>query len=216
MKGVKRSARKCKGVQGKNVNRQYCPRTPLHSSVFLTLLLFTLHLSPFSSQAQRVEVQPPAEPVNVVVPEEHSGTKALLWSLIPGGGQIYNGQAWKVPVIYGAFAGMGYFIHYNYTRMVKFKDEYLYRVNHNDTPNLADYANYPTSNIYNLYNSYNRDFQLMVIITVGVYALNLVDAYVFGHLYDFRIDDDISLAVAPTLQPTPMGFQPLLGVTLSF
>jgi hypothetical protein len=56
----------------------------------------------------------------------------------------------------------------------------------------------------------------MVIITVGVYALNLIDAYVFGHLYDFRIDDDISLAVTPTLQASPLGFQPSLGVTLSF
>lgn len=180
-------------------------------------LLFIFHLSPFASvSAQQVELQLPAEPVNIAVPEEHSATKALLLSLIPGGGQIYNGQAWKVPVIYGAFAGMGYFIHFNYTHMTKFKDEYLYRVNHNDTPNLADYANYPTSSIYSLYNSYNRDYQLMVIITVGIYALNLIDAYVFGHLYDFRIDDDISLAVGPTFQPTPLGFQPSLGLTLSF
>jgi hypothetical protein len=150
------------------------------------------------------------------VPEEHSATKALLLSLIPGGGQIYNGQAWKIPVIYGAFAGMAYFIHYNYTRMDMFKDEYLYRVHHGDSPNLADYASYPTSSIYSLYNSYNRDYQLMVIITAGIYALNLIDAYVFGHLYDFRIDDDISLAVVPAFQPSPLGLQPTVGVTLSF
>ena len=185
--------------------------------ILFVCLLFTFHLSPFTSaSAQQVELQPPTEPVNLHVPEEHSANKALLLSLLPGAGQVYNGQAWKVPVIYGAFAGMGYFIHFNYTRMVKFKDEYLYRVNHNDTPNLADYANYPTSSIYSLYNSYNRDFQLMVIITVGIYALNLVDAYVFGHLYDFRLDDDISLAVGPTLQPSPLGLQPSLGLTLSF
>lgn len=151
-----------------------------------------------------------------VVPREHSASKALLLSLIPGGGQIYNGQAWKVPVIYGAFAGMGYFIHYNYTRMAMFKDEYLYRVNHNDSPDLADYASYPTSNIYSLYNSYNRDFQLMVIITVGIYALNLIDAYVFGHLYDFQIDDNLSMGFSPGVIPTGMGLQPTLGVTLSF
>ena len=189
---------------------------PGSTFVLSLLLFFTFHLSPFTSQAQRVEVQPPVEPVNVVVPEEHSATKALLWSIIPGGGQIYNGQAWKVPVIYGTFAGLGYSIHYYYTCTEKFKEEYLYRVNHNDTPNLADYANYPTSSIYSLYNSYDRNFQLMVIVTVGFYALNLVDAYVFGHLYDFRIDDDISLAVAPTFQPTPQGLQPSLGLTLSF
>ena len=185
--------------------------------IVLCAIIFNFQFSFFNSvKAQRVEVQPPAEVQNVVVPEEHSASKALLLSLLPGAGQIYNGQAWKVPIIYGAFVGMGYAIHYNYTRMVKFKDEYLYRVNHNDTPNLEDYANYPTSNIYSLYNSYDRTYQLMVIITVGVYALNLIDAYVFGHLYDFRIDDDISLAIAPTLQPTPLGFQPSLGLSLSF
>ena len=144
--------------------------------------------------------------------------KRALWLalVIPGGGQIYNHQYWKVPVIYGAFVGMGYLIHYYYDRMTTFRDEYLFRVNHNDTPNLPNYANYPRSNIYSLYNSYNRNFQLMVIITVGIYALNLIDAYVFGHLFDFRIDDDISLNVMPSFQPTPIGLQPTLGLTFCF
>ncbi len=142
--------------------------------------------------------------------------KAMCWSLIPGGGQVYNHQAWKIPIIYGGFAVMGYFINYNYQRMDMFKEEYLFRVNHNDTPNLSDYASYPTSNIYSLYNSYNRDFQLMVIITVGIYALNLVDAYVFGHLFDFKIDDDLTLNLAPTALPTADGWQPGVGAVLRF
>lgn len=146
--------------------------------------------------------------------QEHSASVALRWSLLPGGGQVYNHQAWKVPIIYGAFAGMGYLIYDNYNSMKMFKDEYLYRVNHNDTPNLEDYASYPTSNIYSLYNSYNQNFQLMVIITVGIYALNLVDAYVFGHLFDFTIDDDITLG--PTVQPTCYGLAPGIGATFRF
>jgi hypothetical protein len=115
-----------------------------------------------------------------------------------------------------AWGTEGYYAYYNYDRMVMFKDEYLYRVNNNDATNLADYASYPTSSIYSLYNSYNRNFQLMVIIAAGIYALNLVDAYVFGHLYDFRIDDDLTLAVSPGLQPTLAGWQPTVGLTLSF
>ena len=142
--------------------------------------------------------------------------KAMCWSLIPGGGQIYNHQAWKIPIIYGSFAAMGYFVNYNYQRMAMFKEEYLYRVNHNDTPALEAYASYPTSNIYSLYNAYNRDFQLMVIITVGIYALNLVDAYVFGHLFDFKIDDNLSLNLAPSMLPDPTGFHPAVGATLRF
>ena len=148
--------------------------------------------------------------------QEHSANKALCLSLLPGGGQIYNHQAWKVPIIYGAFAGMGYLIYNNYSNMKMFKDEYLYRVNHYDIPNLADYATYPTSNIYSLYNDYNKNFQLMIIITAGIYALNLVDAYVFGHLFDFQIDDDISMNMTPALQPTPFGLQPTIGVGIHF
>ena len=56
----------------------------------------------------------------------------------------------------------------------------------------------------------------MCVITAGVYLLNLVDAYVFGHLYDFQIDDNISLNLSPSVQPTPMGMQPMMGMTLRF
>lgn len=148
--------------------------------------------------------------------DKHSADAALRWSIIPGGGQIYNGQAWKVPIIYGAFAGMGYLIYDNYSNMKMFKDEYLYRRHNNDNPQLEDYASYPTTNIYSLYNDYNRNFQLMVIITIGVYALNLVDAYVFGHLYGFQIDDNLSMTIEPSLQPTPTGWMPTMGVGLRF
>ena len=147
---------------------------------------------------------------------EHSADKALRLSFLPGAGQIYNHQAWKVPIIYGAFAGVGYFVYNNYTNMKLFKDEYLYRVNHNDTPSLEDYASYPTSNIYELYNSYNRNFQLMIIITAGIYALNLIDAYVFGHLFDFQIDENLSMAIAPSLVWHPQMALPALSVGIMF
>lgn len=148
--------------------------------------------------------------------QEHSASKALYLSFLPGAGQIYNHQAWKVPIIYGAFAGMGYLIYDNYSYMKMFKDEYLYRVNHNDTPSLESYASYPTNNIYNLYNTYNKNFQLMIIVTVAIYGLNLVDAYVFGHLFDFQISDDLSMSMVPTVQPTPFGWKPTVGFALNF
>lgn len=151
---------------------------------------------------------------NQLQAQNHSATTALCLSILPGAGQVYNHQAWKIPIIYGAFAGMGYFIYDNFQSMKMFKDEYLYRVNHDGAPNLSGYEGYSTSNIYSLYNSYNQNYQLMIIITVGIYALNLVDAYVFGHLFDFQMSDDNSLG--PGVIGTPYGIQPTLGVTLKF
>ncbi len=168
------------------------------------LLLLILLVLPLGAQAQQTVV------------EDHSPDVALRWSLLPGAGQIYNEQAWKVPIIYGAFAGVGYFIYDNYKAMHLFKDEYLYRVNHDDAFQNPDYASYPTSNIAELYNKYNRNFQLMIIIAAGIYGLNLLDAYVFGHLFNFTIDDDISLNVLPAVQPTPTGWYPTVGVGLAF
>ena len=146
--------------------------------------------------------------------QEHSATKAMCLSILPGAGQVYNHQAWKIPIIYGAFAGMGYLIYDNYSQMKMFKDEYLYRVNNDGATNLSGYDSYPTSSIYSLYNSYNQTYQLMVIITVGIYALNLIDAYVFGHLFEFQMSDDISLG--PGVIGTPFGLRPSLGVSMTF
>ena len=168
------------------------------------LLLLALLVLTFGAKAQTSVVG------------EHSPDVALRWSLIPGAGQIYNHQAWKAPIIYGAFAGVGYFIYDNYKAMRLFKNEYLYRVNNDDQPQNADYAGYPTSNILELYNSYNHNFQLMVVIAVGIYGLNLLDAYVFEHLFDFSIDDDISLNLIPSVQPTLAGWYPTIGVGLTF
>lgn len=159
-----------------------------------------------------------ADSVSNTVVMEHSANKALLLSLLPGAGQIYNGQAWKLPIIYGAFAGVGYFIYNNYTNMKAFKDEYLLRIG-GGTPQMEGYTSYPNSSIYNLYQSYNKNFQLFIIIGAVVYGLNLVDAYVFGHLYDFQISDDLTMRVEPSLVPDIMnmaGFSPSLKLSFTF
>ena len=56
----------------------------------------------------------------------------------------------------------------------------------------------------------------MINITVAIYGLNLIDAYVFGHLFDFQISDDLSLNMSPGLQPTPTGWKPTMGFSLNF
>ena len=124
----------------------------------------------------------------------------------------------KIPIIYAALGGVGYFVYDYYTNMTAFKNEYLHRVN-GGTPQLKGYTNYPNSSIYNLYQSNNKNFQLFVIISAAVYGLNLIDAYVFGHLYDFQVNDDLSLNLSPSFTPdftNPTGLTPTLQMTFRF
>lgn len=157
--------------------------------------------------------------------KEHSPKKALILSaVLPGAGQVYNKQAWKIPIIYAAFGGVGYYTYSNYTQMKYYKDEYIYRVNHNDAtqyPDDADMVATPTSNIYNMYQTYDKTFQLSVIIAVAVYGINLLDAYVYGHLFDFQISDDLTLNVSPMVISTPnnnygLSFAPVASLRFRF
>lgn len=181
----------------------------------LIAILFLMATSSVIAQQVIIET-PPA--VTIHQPTPHNPTKAVLLSLIPGAGQIYNGQAWKIPIIYAALGGVGYFVYDYYTNMTAFKNEYLHRVN-GGTPQLKGYTNYPNSSIYNLYQSNNKNFQLFVIISAAVYGLNLIDAYVFGHLYDFQVNDDLSLNLSPSFTPdytNPTGLAPTLQMTFRF
>jgi hypothetical protein len=132
----------------------------------------------------------------------HSPTKAtLLSTFIPGAGQVYNRQAWKVPIIYVAAAAVTYFAVYNYNNKEKFKKEYYNRIDSTGTL-LPDYVTYSNESIYNLYNAYKDNFQLSLIIGGVFYVANIVDAFVYGHLFSFDISDDISMNLHPLYVPS--------------
>ncbi|MBR1625950.1 MAG: hypothetical protein IJ681_02275 [Bacteroidales bacterium] len=145
----------------------------------------------------------------------HSPKKAtLLSTFLPGAGQIYNKQAWKVPVIYVAAAGVTYFAVTNGKNKEKFKKEYYNRIN-GSTDLLKDYENYTNDGIYNLYNAYKSNFQLSIIVGVAFYAVQILDAYVYGHLFNFDLTDDLTMNIVPYCTPT-LSFANSPSVGLSF
>lgn len=184
----------------------------------MVLLLLLVLAGVGRAQETIATAETKVDSVAVVAPQ-HSPTKALLWSLIPGGGQIYNGQAWKLPIIYGVIGGLGYLAVSNYNSMKMFKDDYLHRVQHGGEWTIEKYASYPNSSIYNLYQQHNKNFQLFVMLTAVAYTLNLIDAYVFGHLYDFQMDDNLTFRIEPSVVPVMNGggsFAPTVGFTFRF
>lgn len=144
--------------------------------------------------------------------KRHSPIKATLWStFLPGIGQIYNRQAWKVPIIYVAFAGVTYFAIINGKNKEKFKDEYYNRISGRKELLLTDYSTYTDEGIYNLYNAYKSNFQLSIITGIVFYALQILDAYVYGHLFSFDLTDDLTMNLLPRCIPmmtreTSLGF----------
>ena len=47
--------------------------------------------------------------------------------------------------------------------------------------------------------NYRRNRDLCIIITAGLYLLNIVDAHVDAQMKDYDISDDLSMTLEPTL-----------------
>ena len=132
-----------------------------------------------------------------------------LSALCPGLGQVYNRRYWKLPIVVGSFVGLTYGASWN-NRMYK---DYAraYRDVMDDDPDTRSYMDFfpPTASESSLDQAwlqrvmkskrdyYRRYREICIIAMVGVYLINIVDAYVDASLAHFDISPDLTLDVSP-------------------
>ena len=145
-----------------------------------------------------------------------SPAKAAFYSaVIPGLGQIYNKSYWKVPLVYVAIGTPIYF----YIRNSKEYDRYLtaYKRRQQGYTDDEFYLDgQPLLSIDGLRRGiqfYRRNKELSILIGIGMYALNVIEANVDAHLKQFNVDERLSLE--PYIQ-TDYLTQPQFGVTLTY
>lgn len=157
--------------------------------------------------------------------KEHSITRATVYSaIVPGLGQAYNRKYWKIPIVYAGFGATTYFIILNTTEFKKFREAYRYVANDETYPIDNDYVDrYTLQQLEDGMNTYRRYRDLSYILTFVWYGLNILDANVDAHFFDYDISDDLSMHWAPVIQtePAPVpknGFPGRAGVriTLNF
>jgi len=136
-------------------------------------------------------------PVDTVVYEEpdfsHSSKKAIMYALVlPGLGQAYNTKYFKIPIVLAAFGGVGYAIVFNTNQ---------YR------ESTANYIALPNEETKWYLDTWRRNLELSYIGLIVVYALQVLDAYVDAQLYSWDVNENLSLRIAPSLQPmmAPIG-----------
>lgn len=128
--------------------------------------------------------------------------KAMIRSIIlPGLGQAYNKQYWKIPIIYAGLGVLIYAGEWNRSNYYLLRDVYKDMIDGKPTK----YDQYSRQNIRSARDLYRKNMELSYIALVGVYGLNILDAFVSAHLRTFDITDDISVQIKPKIDWMPIG-----------
>lgn len=203
-------------------------------TIFMLVAVPTLAQDTTQADTPRIDMKrgvPPADSTNTAYKKRNnkSGlfdkskrhspkTAAILSAALPGLGQIYNRKHWwwKVPIIYGGFAGLGYSTAINQQRYAQHRD--AYRILVGDT-SLTRYpvngTNYSASQLKELRTYYKRNRDLSIIFLVVLYGLNVLDATVQAHLFDFDVSDDMSLHIMPDYRYDAGLKQSYVGIRLN-
>lgn len=148
-------------------------------------------------------------------------SKAAFYSgILPGLGQIYNKRYWKAPIVWGAIGtGIAVYVSnansYNdfrdafKRRRVGFTDDQFFDIGGDGVgPDLSLNA------LQDAQEAAQRNRDLALVVTIGLYALNIIDANVDAHLKQYNVDDRLGLDIKPYLDMNPIDATPNYGLAL--
>lgn len=148
--------------------------------------------------------------------------KATLWGLMPGAGQAYNRKYWKMPIVYAGFGTITYLI-IRYTHQYhEWNNAYLYVATNGEQGKHNHYADvYNQTQLQSMKEFYQSNREWCYVAGVVLYVLQIIDASVDAHLYNFNVSDDLSIRLSPTDPMIPQNIkwkppQQNLGITISY
>ncbi|MFN7821620.1 MAG: DUF5683 domain-containing protein [Bacteroidota bacterium] len=139
-------------------------------------------------------------------------------AILPGWGQAYNKQYWKIPLAYGIIAiPVGTYIFNNNTyKKLKFAYEARYKQAQGDPSDVPfidpELTGLSIDNLINYRNAYRRDREYSVLFFLLAWGFQVVDATVFAHLKEFDVSNNLSMQLRPRLDPISRN----AGLSLTF
>lgn len=168
---------------------------------YLFLIFITYSWSNFAQTPIETKIiNEQKQPVSYKIDPLSPARAAFYSAVIPGLGQARNKKYWKIPIVYGAI-GTGIYFYLDNNKVFKryrnaykrrlagFTDDEFYGLN--STPILSNEA------LIRAQETLRRNKELSLLITIGLYALNIIDANVDAHLLQYNMDTN--LAVKPYL-----------------
>ena len=126
------------------------------------------------------------KPYNALAP-----AKAAFYSaVLPGLGQAYNGRYWKIPIVYGGLGVGIYFYIKNDDQWNRYRDAYKARL----AGRKDEFEGRLTKDaLIRAQEFYRKNKEISILVTAGIYILNIIDANVDAHLQQFNVSEDLTL-----------------------
>ena len=170
--------------------------TSIKIIVLVTLVFFSCTI--FGQQTNNEE---PEEKQTMIKEPKNPKVATLLSTFIPGAGQIYDEKYWKFPVIYGGFAAFLYFGNLNDNEYKKYRKAYEEKIDYQRNPEKGDpYPGIAAEAIQRERERWRRNRDLNYIGIGVLYILNIIDANVYAHLFDWDISEDLTLNICPEIE----------------
>ena len=184
----------------------------MHRYLYILSFVSCFASSTFAQQKkQEIQIKTDsliAQQIDPLVP-----TRAAFYSaILPGLGQAYNKKYWKIPIVYAALGTGVYFYSDNNKKYHQFRDAYKRRLaGFNDDEFQGQYSD---ATLVNAQRTFQRNRDLSLLITIGLYVLNIVEANVNAHLLQFNVND--KLTVRPDIYPNDINHKQNVGLTLNY
>ncbi len=127
-----------------------------------------------------------------------------------------NGRYWKIPVIYAGIATGVYFYMRNDADYNRFRDAYKRRLAGYTDDEFFGTGTTPlisNNRLIDAQKSTQRNKDVSIIVSLGFYLLNIIDANVDAHLKQYDISDDLS--ITPKLNTNNIA-PPSYGLSLRY
>ncbi len=155
--------------------------------------------------ADTIEVKNPIDPL--------SPAKAAFYSaVLPGLGQAYNKKYWKIPIVYAAMGTGIYFYVTNNKEYNRYRDAYKSRLAGREDDEFVGAVT--IDGLLRAQKFYRKNKEISLLVTMGLYALNIIDANVDAHLLQYNVNENLTLS--PHFKYNEMDAKSDLGLTLNF
>ncbi len=146
-------------------------------------------------------------------PENKPLKAAYYAAILPGLGQVYNKKYWKLPILIGGMGTVGYYISLWDKKHQQFRVALIEKKYFPDSNNPLTQLS--EDNLQRGIDVYRRYRDLNMILMVGIYFIQIVDAHVDAHLMDFDISENLSLRLQPSYEPAQFLYTRHYGLKFS-